>query len=156
MVEQTPMNKNGGANSHSNGNDSGVHYGGRGNGRNRNGGGRGNGDHGGNHGGKHEPKNTKNKPIEGLVKNGALKGVIITSSRNRTMDLKKLIDLLPTYCAEQKMPGVGVIIQDGQDWDEKDYQVQEVTMDEKQKWGKNIECKVADELVTTRNDDGFW
>ena len=73
----------------------------------------------GGRGGRGGRNNNKPKPkgsgFAGLIKDGCMKGIVITDSNNRPVQFKKLMEVLPTYCVEQKFPLLGDIIRKQED-----------------------------------------
>ena len=48
-----------------------------------------------------------------------MKGLVITNNTNiRPTQYKKLMDALPTYCADKGYEGLVQILRDKEDWDE--------------------------------------
>lgn len=60
-------------------------------------------------------KKTKNG-FQGKLKDGTLKGIVITDGNNQPNQYKELIDSLPPYCAEKGYYGLDQIIKKKTDW----------------------------------------
>ena len=113
----TPPNT-GGANNRNNNNNNNSYR--RGGGRRY--GGRGRGGRQNNNRRDKFKNNPKNGGFQGALKEGPLKGIVITdNSGNRASQFEKMKDALPTYCADKGWKGLPEIVRTETDWDEANF-----------------------------------
>ena len=86
-------------------------------------------------------ENIKRSGFKGQLQDSCLKGVVITDNTNiRATQYKKLMDALPTYCAEKGYEGLVEILRDQQDWNESTFFS---TKPDASRWSTTMQVKVA-------------
>lgn len=88
----------------------------------------------------HDKENRKNG-FKGQLQDSCFKGIVITdNTNNRPTQFKKLMDALPTYCADKDYEGLIEILCDRKDWDDKTFFSKKPNSSQ---WSEKRKVKVA-------------
>ena len=91
---------------------------------------------------------TKKSSHSGQIQSGCMKGIVVSSDGNRATQYKILKDAIPVFCADKGYHGVGGIVYNMKDWEERTFYPNAPNNAERRTYSTPYRTHLCEETVT--------